>query len=206
MVSHSAADALGWVAVVFSALSTVVQFRRINRRGPQGVSLATWTLFALMGVFWSSYGAAQHSLIIVLGSLPLLPIQVALIARLSPLRHRHVLLRAGVSAALFCVVPTLAWGWNAGVFGVGLLMVLNRGPQLLELVRDSDVRGVSTATWLLGFTGSVLWVLYYVGERLWAPTVATGFAGLASLSIAGLSAWRHAQSDGRVAGAEVALA
>jgi uncharacterized protein with PQ loop repeat len=203
---HPLIDALGWVAVVFSVLATVVQFRRIRRLGPDGVSIATWTLFALMGVFWTAYGVEQHSAVIVMGSLPLLPIQAALLARLSPRREWRVLGRSVVSAVLFCLVPTLAWGWNGGVFGTGLLMVFNRGPQIIELVRAREALGVSTATWLLGFTGSVLWVLYYVGQRLWAPSLATGFAGLASLSIAGLAAWRHAQADEPVVVGDVALA
>ncbi len=32
----------------------------------EGVSLATWTLFVLMGVFWIIYGIDQRSIIIVL--------------------------------------------------------------------------------------------------------------------------------------------
>ncbi len=197
---------LGWAAVLFGALSTIAQFARIRQHGTDGVSLGTWSLFSLMGVFWTAYGVAQRDAIIILGSLPLLPIQLALVARLRPIIQWRVVVRSVAAALVFSAVPTILWGWDAGVFGTGVLMVLNRGPQIVELVRTRGALGVSTATWLLGATGSALWVLFYVGERLWAPLIATAFAGLASLSVAALAAWRHAQVDERVAIGDVVLA
>lgn len=197
---------LGWVAVLFSAMSSTVQYWRVRRFGTHGVSLATWTLFSLMGVFWTAYGFEQRSAVIILGSLPLLPVQLALVARLASRREWRVVVRSGALAVVFCAAPTLLWGWDGGLFGIGILTVLNRAPQIIELLRSRDAEGVSTATWLLGFVGCGLWVLYYQGERLWAALLATGFAGLASLTIAVLSAWRHAQEEDPIGVGEVALA
>ncbi|HEV2428172.1 MAG TPA: hypothetical protein VGS61_08135, partial [Acidimicrobiales bacterium] len=83
-------------------------------------------------------------------------------------------------------------GWNAGVLGVGVVMTVTRMPQLIELVRERDAAGVSAASWFLGVAGCALWAAYYAATGLTAALVATAAAGLASLAIALLAAWRHA--------------
>ncbi|HEV7957942.1 MAG TPA: hypothetical protein VGP11_00625, partial [Acidimicrobiales bacterium] len=55
------ADAIGWIALLLGVGSTVAQFERVRRLGTDGVSIATWTLFVLMSVFWICYGVAVHS-------------------------------------------------------------------------------------------------------------------------------------------------
>ncbi|HSN02724.1 MAG TPA: hypothetical protein VLS91_04500, partial [Acidimicrobiales bacterium] len=57
---------------------------------------------------------------------------------------------------------------------------------------------VSVASWAIGAIGASLWMTYYVGAHLWAPFVATGLAGTASLAIALLAAWRHEEARRRL--------
>lgn len=182
---------IGWLAVGVGLGSTWIQFRRLRRRGLEGVSLATWTLFVLMGLFWMTYGAWRHSWEIFVGSAVILPLQVAIVVRLSPWRHWRTLTRALGYFVVLCVTPTLVWGWFGGLLGTGAAMTLNRVPQIVELVRRDDARGVSAASWAWGATGSLLWVTYYASAHLWGAFIATGFAGAASVVIAVLAAWRH---------------
>ena len=87
----------------------------------------------------------------------------------------------------------MIWGWNAGVYGTGFAMVMNRMPQLIELIRVKHVSGVSASSWAIGSIGSLLWVIYYVRENMWAAFFATLFAGIANVLIMTLTIWRHHQ-------------
>jgi hypothetical protein len=85
-------------------------------------------------------------------------------------------------------------------------MSINRGPQLIELVRHPDATGVSATSWFVGAFGCSLWILYYTGAHLWAALTATAFAGLANLSIASLATWRHTQAHQSTIAREVFVA
>lgn len=193
MKYHLAAVSLGWVAVGLTVWGSLAQFLRIRSRGIEGVSLATWTLFSLMGCFWIAYGIDQRSAVIVLGSLLVLPLQVAVVARLAPWRSPRVVARVALLSLVACVLPAAIVGWSGGVYGAGVVMVITRGPQLVELIRQRDATGVSVSMWALGVAALACWVLYYQNERLWAPSVSTACGGLASLAIALLALWRHRQ-------------
>ena len=194
MPYHALALDFGWAAVVIGLFGPMAQFQRARRLGVEGVSSATWVLFALVGVFWITYGIIARSGQIILGSLVVLPLQVAIVIRLQPWRHTAVVVRSLAFFVVVCVLPTLMWGWVGGVYGSGVAVVANRGPQLIELVREPDASGVSVLSWLLGAAGSMLWVAYYQDVHLLAALVATSFAGLANLAIALLAAWRHRQA------------
>lgn len=185
------APVVGYVAVALGVVGTYAQVRRVRRDGVAGVSPATWTLFCLMGGFWISYGIVAHSAQVVVGSVVLLPMQLSVVSRLRPL-DVAVLARSAALFALCCVAPSLVLGWNAGVLGVGVVMVVTRMPQLIELIREPDATGVSSASWFLGVAGCALWAAYYAATSLTAALVATAAAGLASLAIALLASWRHA--------------
>ncbi len=190
---HDVAISLGWVAVGLTVWGSLAQFLRVRAHGIEGVSLATWTLFSLMGCFWISYGIDQRSAVIILGSLLVLPLQVGVVARLSPWREPAVLARVALFAFVASVMPTLLWGWSGGIYGAGVVMVITRGPQLLALVRTRDATGVSVSMWMLGVAALACWVLYYQNAHLWAPFASTACGGLASLAIALLALWRHRQ-------------
>jgi uncharacterized protein with PQ loop repeat len=203
---HLFAVSLGWVAVALTVWGSAAQFQRIRTHGIEGVSLATWTLFALMGCFWIIYGVEQRSPVIILGSLLVLPLQVAVVLRLSPWRDRPTLARVGSLSFVACVLPTMLWGWSGGVYGAGVVMVITRGPQLIELVRTRNATGVSVSMWMLGVTALLCWVVYYQNQRLWAPFASTTCGGLASLAIALLALWRHRQFHAELVVDEVSVA
>ncbi|MDE3222854.1 MAG: hypothetical protein KGL79_05420 [Acidobacteriota bacterium] len=194
MTLHFFAGIVGWGAVGIGLWSTWIQFQRIQRQGHEGVSLATWVLFLFMGLFWITYGVTRRSPEIIMGSLIVFPLQIAIVARLEPFRHVRVLGRSFGYFALLCVAPVLIWGWIGGLIGTGIAMTINRGPQIVELIRHADASGVSVASWVWGATGSAMWVFFYFSGRLWGALAATAFAGLANVTIAGLARWRHGQA------------
>jgi len=191
--SHLLFSIIGWVAVFLGLPGTIVQYRRILKDGVEGISVATWLLFALMCVYWISYGIAISSWIVIMGSLICFPFQLLVISHLSPMKHLKVVFSSTAFILVCAWLPAMIWGWNAGVYGTGFAMVMNRMPQLIELIRVKHVSGVSASSWAIGSIGSLLWVIYYVREDLWAAFFATLFAGIANVLIMTLTIWRHHQ-------------
>jgi uncharacterized protein with PQ loop repeat len=183
----------GWIGAIIGFLGITAQFLRVTRRGVDGVSLATWSLFLLSGSFWIAYGMVVHSWEISIGSLINLPQQFSVICYLRFWKHWWLVMRCVGFVALFCVLPTLTWGWAGGAYGAGVVLAVTRGPQLIELVRYEDATGVSVWSWALATIGAASWIAYYVGVRLWAALTAMACALLANLIIALLASWRHRQ-------------
>jgi uncharacterized protein with PQ loop repeat len=185
---------IGWVAVALGVVSTIAQYRRAATLGIEGISLATWFTFMLLGSFWIVYGASVHSWIIVMGSLSALPLQLAVVFRLKPWLRWIIPLRCVGFFVCCCVLPALLGGWSVGVLGAGVAMVVNRGPQLIQLVRHRGATGVSAGAWTLSVIGSSLWIAYYVGFHMPAALTATCGAAATNVMIALLAGWRHRQS------------
>jgi uncharacterized protein with PQ loop repeat len=207
MTLHSLTLSAGWGGVLLGMLGTLAQYRRANLLGVEGVSLATWVLFVFMGCFWITYGAVSaHSWDVVLGSVILLPMQLSIVYRLKPWQSWGVTARSLGFFVASCVLPTVLWGWAGGVYGTGVAMTVNRAPQIVELIRHVDASGVSVSSWVLGVICTALWVVYYSGQHLWAPLVATFFAGLANGAIALLASWRHRQARNTLIAEQVFVA
>ena len=194
MIHASFAVTVGWLGVSLGAVSTYVQYQRSRQVSTEGISLATWYQFALMSVFWISYGLAVHQIVIVAGSLICLPMQVSIVARLSPLQNMTTIVRSSAFILVCSLAPTLLLGWSAGVLGTGIVMVANRFPQIATLVRHPGDLGVSALSWLMGAVCSLMWVAFYLGARLWAPLVVTALAMAGNLAIAALAQWRHREA------------
>jgi hypothetical protein len=180
------------------------QYRRTTDQGIEGVSLATWLMFTLIGGFWIAYGLfSAHSMAVLLGSVFCWPFQIPIVIRLSPWRHRR---GASQALALFvscCVAPGLFGGWSYCVYGTGVAMTLLRVPQFVQLMRTDDASGVSSASWFIGVGCAALWIAYYWNVHLWAPLIATACSGTASAVIGCVAVWRHRQMQQEFIRAEV---
>lgn len=185
---------VGWIAVVLGSIVAYTQYRRIARRGVEGVSFATWTLFIYVGIFWVIFGVSVHSWQLIIGCSITLPLQVLIWYRLKPLKKIRSSLYALLFILAFCLLPAVAWGWPGAVVGVGVAGWITRGPQLVTLIRSEAAAGVSSSSWLIAAFVSSLWVVYYLGARLWPVMYVTAVAGTVSLIIAALARWRHGQA------------
>lgn len=188
--------AMGWLAVGLGTGGAYAQYTRLRRRGVEGVSLATWTFFVLLAVFWVAYGVVVHSWEVVLGSAFALPWQVLILWRLAPWSKWPVVVRSLGVVVACCSLPALGAGWSGAVVGAGVAGIVTRTPQLVLLVRGAVVAGVSVGSWTLAVVVSALWVAYYAGAHLWAVLVVTAIAGSLSFLIAALSTWRQRRRRG----------
>jgi len=182
---------VGWGGVTVGTFTTVAQAVRVRRLGAEGVNATTWSLFTLMSLFWLAYGLAVRSPEIVTASIIGVPFLLGLLWMLDPATRWRGLGRAAVAVVATTWVPTALLGWNAGLLGIGVLVVATRALQLAQVVRAHHARGVSTASWLLGAASIALWLAYYVATSRTATAVTMGFALLANLSIVALSVARH---------------
>ncbi len=149
-------------------------------------------MFFLIGGYWITYGlVAAHSLVIVMGSLLVWPLQVSIVLGLQPWRRLRVVLGAVGFLTLFCIVPGVIGGWSASLVGCGLAMALIRFPQIVHLIRSPQVSGVSVSSWLLGASNSILWITYYVVSHRTSALVATALALGGNLAVSGLTLWRQ---------------
>ncbi len=193
MSSHLLFSIIGWIAAFLGLPGTIVQYRRILKDGVEGISVATWMLFAFMCVYWIAYGVAVSSWVVIMGSLIVFPFQLLVISHLSPMKHLKIVFGSAVFIIICAWLPAMIWGWNAGVYGTGFAMVMNRMPQLIELIRVKHVFGVSASSWAIGSLGSFLWIIYYISERMWAAFFATLVSGIVNVLIMILTIWRHHQ-------------
>jgi uncharacterized protein with PQ loop repeat len=186
--------AVGWIAVILSVVVAYTQFKRMSERGTEGVSLATWTLFLYLDIFWILYGIGVHSWQLIIGCSIALPLQLMIWFRLNPRENIRVSFHSLLLFTAFSVLPALKWGWAGASVGAGMVGWVTRAPQLLHLVRHEGATGVSTSSWTTAGIGSGLWVLYYFGARLWPVMYVTAVGGLVSLIVASLAGWRHRQA------------
>jgi hypothetical protein len=193
MPTLNLADTVGLTGVALSGVSTWCQYRRARTISVEGISLTTWYQFILMGVFWVSYGLAEHAPIVIAGSVLCFPWQMAIVARLSPHRHLAHVAVGTAFVSLCCAVPTIAFGWSAGAVGCGVAMAVNRLPQIIDLLRYPRDLGVSVASWAIGGVCSVAWIGYYEFAHLWAALAATAAGMIGNILIASLASWRHRQ-------------
>jgi len=191
---YSFTVAIGWIAAVLSVVVVYTQFKRMSQRGVEGVSLATWTLFLYLDIFWILYGVAVHSWQLMIGGTITLPLQLLIWFQLKPWERSRVSIHSLVLFVAFSAVPALQWGWAGAAVGAGLVGWVTRAPQLVHLVRYEAATGVSVSSWAIAATGSGLWVVYYVGARLWPVLFVTAVGGLVSLIVAALAGWRHRQA------------
>src|ERR1700761_7267 len=159
----------------------------MSARGIEGVSLATWTLFLYLALFWTLYGISIHSWQLILGSAAVLPLQMMIWGRLKPWTRPKIALHSLIFFLIFCCAPAIVWGWSGAAVGAGTAGWITRSPQLLHLVRHEGATGGSAGSRLGAGVVSGLWVVYYSGEHLWPVMSVTAVAGLVSLSIAALA-------------------
>jgi uncharacterized protein with PQ loop repeat len=193
------ASLVGWGGAAVGTLTTLTQAVRVRRVGADGVSATTWSFFTLLSGFWLAYGVAVRSNEIVVAAAVGAPVLVGMLAQLDPAARRRGLARAALAVGLVAWLPAGLLGWNAGLLGVGGLIVATRLPQLVQLVRARHARGVSTWSWALGSASLCLWLAYYVATSRADAAATMAMALCANLAIVALALARHRVAARRVA-------
>jgi uncharacterized protein with PQ loop repeat len=185
------ASLIGWGGGLLGLVMTFLQAIRVHRLGPDGVSATTWSLFTLMAMYWLSYGLAAHSAQVIVGTAAGVPLMVWLLAMVEPTDLRRGLARGTAAIVATTWIPALLFGWDAGLLGIGVLMVATRFPQLLELVRADHARGVSTGSWVMGSVSVTMWLCYYAISNMSAAAISMAFALGMNLAIVAMAVARH---------------
>jgi vacuolar-type H+-ATPase subunit I/STV1 len=188
----------GLIACGANALFAGAQWRRTRRVGMAGVSAWTWGLLLANSVFWIVYGPLTNTWLGALGSALMFPFQLLLV--IAAWRHhgpRIVLVSLGVATVLVAV-PAVFLGAAAGVFGVAVMGVATRIPQLRELRAAPDASGVSVTSWSAATAGNAVWCVYWVSAHNYPALVPTAATGLLNLFIATAALRRHRAASARV--------
>lgn len=147
-------ELLGWLASIFYVSRLLPQpFRLIRTRLPEGVSSVAAMNAVITEVAWLAYGLHADLTpvwVVAVFALPPTIWTVALLRRETGRRH---LLRSGVWLVL--VVAAGLLGSLGAVLAISV--VVNIGPQVWLAVRRTDLRGLSTYTWLFAIADGLLW-------------------------------------------------
>jgi MtN3 and saliva related transmembrane protein len=159
-----------WLAYAGSVLMTSMSLPQIARivrdRSAEGVSLTTWTIFALSGASWFAYGLLLQAPGIIVGNVPFLattlPVVMLLLRRQRawPWPAAVIAPLAGAAIAVLLLLQTPSAVPGAIGVACGLLTTV---PQLLESVRRRQAglsSEVSLATLGLLLAGQCLWLSY----------------------------------------------
>lgn len=172
---------LGVLAPALTVTMGTFQAWRVFRGEVQGVSSGTWLLTVVVAELWFGYGLVFHVPAEIAANGPsalLAGLIVWLAARmrrtLGQSSAKAVVLTVGATAVAVASVVLHA-GWvlivpaDLGAFCLFL-------PQLAKVLREDDLVGVSTTTWMVGFVTSVAWGAYGLlihQVPVWLPSTIT---------------------------------
>ncbi len=174
------------IATVLGSWMAFPQARRIARtRRVDGVS-ATWIGVSLsINCWWLTYGLVTG----VWALVPVSTISLLLYGAMGLFFVRSVgrpaLPGLALGALGLGMVPLpflLIGGWELAGVAVGLSYGVQLLPAVVESLRSSVLSGVSSATWIIAFVESVLWLVYGVGVADVALTLA-GVVGAAMSTV-----------------------
>lgn len=187
----STADLIGWVGALTGGFMTAIQYVRARRVGIDGISPLTWSLFLMMGIFWMAYGFEEHSSCMVVGTLMVAPVQAAILFAIGWKETWRSMILALLVVIVTILLPTVMWGWNIGAGSIGVVMVVTRLPQIVDLIRLPSVEGVSVMSWLLSSVNLALWLYYYLQHHNTGAALSMVITIASNLLITVLAARRH---------------
>jgi len=180
--------ATGVVAVALAWGLAAAQWWRAQRSAA-GISVLSWAVFLNLNVTWAIYALGVDNPYLVANGIGAALFNVALLRRVDvrPLPTFGAVVGANAAAA----VVGLAWGWQPVVVWCLAMAIFLRWPQVLRLVRDPDVAGVSLLSWVLAAVNNLVWVAVAAQEGDgWLVGVNVVLAST-SLLLVGLCAWRR---------------
>ena len=156
---------VGWTATVVGTVLGIPQLVRTARtRNIEGLSLVGWQAILAINIGWTAHGIRIEQLPQIIASALWLVATVPILHILSrELRRRSVLaFLPGIGlAAMMIGVDQLLGSAAYGLFAI-IPGVIAIGGQSIELVRAPHVKGVSTASLILGTLNQALWAIWAI--------------------------------------------
>lgn len=183
--------ATGLVAVALAWGLAAAQWWRAQRSAA-GISVLSWAVFLNLNVTWAVYAIGVGNPYLVANGIGAALFNAALLARVDP--HLVRTFGAVLVANGAAVGVGLAWGWQPVVAWCLAMAVFLRWPQVVRLVRDPDVAGVSLLSWVLAAVNNLVWIVVAAQERDgWLVGVNVALA-VSSLLLVGLCLWRRSSA------------
>lgn len=184
-------QAVGLVAVALAWGLAAAQWWRA-RRSVAGISVLSWAVFLNLNVTWAIYALGVDNPYLVANGVGAAVFNAALLVRVDDrlLRTLGVVLAASLTAA----GVGLVWGWQPVVVVCLGMAIFLRWPQVVRLVRDPDVTGVSLVTWVVAAANNAVWIVVAAQEGdSWLVGVNVVLT-LSSLLLVGLCVWRRSSA------------
>ena len=156
---------LAVLAVALTVGRSTFQAGRILRSGAHGVSLETWLMATLNASLWFAYGIVFHIPAEWLANIPSLMVVVVVVVLVAT--HQHSVRRASIGVAgiaAFTMACSLVSAHNQHPLVLSSVAVaasiLMFTPQLRVVFIETDLSGVSVASWTLALSAAIAWVAY----------------------------------------------
>ncbi|MGA2528361.1 MAG: hypothetical protein ABSG36_04260 [Acidimicrobiales bacterium] len=165
VIAITAPGVLGITSPALTMGRGAPQAVRLVRSGAAGVSVGTWIQALVLAELWSAYGFLAHVQAEVVTNIPggvLAIVIVVLVGRRTSTTLRVLTLTTVLGAVastliVLSVVSRAQWivSVPAVVGAVGLYL-----PQLIKLIRYTEVAGVSLMSWVIAFFATGSWTAY----------------------------------------------
>lgn len=181
--------ATGLVAIALAWGLAAAQWRR-SQRSAAGISVLSWAVFLNLNVTWAIYAMGVGNPYLVANGVGAALFNVALLRRVDG--HPLATFAAVAGANVATAAVGLTWGWQPVVAWCLVMALFLRWPQVVRLVRDPDVTGVSLLSWVLAAVNNLIWVVVAAQQGdSWLVGVNVALA-CTSLLLVGLRVWRSA--------------
>ncbi len=156
---------VGWMATVVGTVLGIPQLVRTARtRNIEGLSLVGWQAILAINIGWTAHGIRigqppqiMASALSLVATVPILHILSRELGRRSVIAFLPGLGLAALMIGVDQLLGSAAYGLFAIVPGV-----IAMGGQSIELVRAPHVKGISTASLILGTLNQTLWAIWAV--------------------------------------------
>lgn len=159
------------------------------RRMVSGISPLSWAVFLNLNVTWAIYAIGVSNPYLLANGVGAAVLNAALLARLDVQRLRTLALVV-VGSGLAAVVGVTV-GWQPVVIWCVAMAIFLRWPQVVRLVTDPDVGGVSLTTWVVAAVNNIVWVVVAVQAGDGWLTGVNVVLTVSSLVLVGLCLWRR---------------
>ncbi len=161
----AAATLLAVVSPVLTVSRSIPQAVRVSRFGADGVSLSTWMALVLVGELWAIYGLLARVPAEVATNIP--NVAVCLLVVLQVARRRGSLPASIFSASVLSIaVVAFAMACDVGrAKNVEAIVAITCSlglyiPQLRKSLVQSDLEGLSAASWAMNTLAALSWMAY----------------------------------------------
>jgi uncharacterized protein with PQ loop repeat len=169
--------ALGWVAAAIGCVALLPQALKLFRdRDTAGISLLFWQLLLGIVTSFTVHGIAIGAPNLVVPNLAMAVISTWTMLLIGRSRGIGMIRLFGLSAALFAALGLIDATLGAAAFGIAAIIPGSVGllGQIVDLIREPDVSGVSWGFLAMAVVMQGTWFLWGMLATEWAVRITAG--------------------------------